>query len=77
MTTGCPQQEGDTELSERWETPVVEIFQPGAVSYLFAEKWRGETSGKRAQSITPCSMLCSILLPTNAAAKSIIRMWQR
>lgn len=64
MTTGCPQQEGDTELSEHWETPVLEVFQPGAVSYLFAEKWRGEGPGKRAQSITPCSMLCSILSPS-------------
>lgn len=76
VTTGCPQQEGHTELSELWETPVVEISQPGAVSYLFAGKWRGQAPGKRAQSISPCSMLCSIPSPSSAAAKSITRMWQ-
>lgn len=74
VTTGCPQQEGDTELSEHWETPVVEICQPGAVSYLFADKWRGEAPGKRAQSITPCSMLCSILSPSNAVPRALPEM---
>lgn len=40
------------------ETPV-EVFQPGVISYLLAEKWRGEALGERARSITCCCMLCS------------------
>lgn len=60
VTTGCPQQEGDTELSERWETPVVEILQPGAVSYFFAEEWRGEAPGEGPKHH---SMLHALLHP--------------
>lgn len=52
-------------LPMHWETPVIEIFQPGAISYLFTEKWRGEAPEKRAQSITPCCVLCSEPLPTS------------
>lgn len=40
VTTGCPQQAGDTVLPVRWESPDTEIFQPGAVSHIFTEEWR-------------------------------------
>lgn len=68
MTTGCPQREGDTALPVRWETPVVEIFQPGAISYLFTKKWRGKLwgRGRRARSIAPCCVLCPQPSPTSA-----------
>ena len=54
-------------LPVRWETPVVEVFQPAAISYLFAKKWRGEAPGKRAQSITPYCVPCSEPSPTSAS----------
>jgi len=67
VTTGCPRREGDTALPVHWETPVIEIFQPGAISSLSKEKWRREAPGKRAQSITPCCVLCPKPSPTNAS----------
>lgn len=40
VTTGHSRQEGDTVLPVRWESPDTEIFQPGAISYIFTEEWR-------------------------------------
>lgn len=71
VTAGCPQQEGDTALPVRWETPAIGIFQPGATSCFFAEIWREKPWGGG-----PRARLPAVPPPPALAGKSVPRMLQ-